>query len=146
MGWLGSAYPWVKAFHIIFVIFWMAGLFMLPRYFIYHQETARESAEWDRWVIRERRIIRIILNPAIVMAWALGLALAWNVGAGSQLWFLWKLVPVLLLACYHWWLITYAAALARGEEPVKGKTMRFLNEVPGLAAICIVILAVVRPG
>ena len=145
MGWLGEAYLWVKAFHIIFVIFWMAGLFMLPRFFIYHQETERDSEEWDRWVIRERRIIRIILNPAIVVAWTLGLALAWHVGAGSESWFRWKLVPVLILGVYHWWLVHYAAALARGEEPVKGKALRFLNEVPGLAAIAIVILAVVRP-
>ena len=145
MGWLGNAYLWVKAGHIIFVIFWMAGLFMLPRFFIYHQEAERGSAEWAKWVERERRLIRIILNPALVIAWTFGLMLAWNIWAGPENWFRLKLVVLAGLVAYHVWMVRYAARLALGEEPISGKALRFINEVPGLAAILIVILAVARP-
>ncbi len=145
MGWLGQAYLWVKAAHFIFVIFWMAGLFLLPRYFIYHQEAVPGSDEAQKWVERERRLIRIILNPALFMAWALGLMLAWNIWAGPESWFRWKLAAVMVLVAYHIWMVRYAGRLAERNAPVSGKWLRLINEVPGLAAIVIVILAVVRP-
>jgi putative membrane protein len=145
MGWLGAAYPYVKAGHVIFVIFWMAGLFMLPRFFIYHQEAEPGTREWEQWIERERRLIRIILHPAMVITWALGLMLAWNIWAGPETWFRIKLVPVLILAAYHLWMCNYAKRLAAGGPLLAGKTLRLLNEVPGLAAIVIVIMAVARP-
>lgn len=138
-------YPWLKAGHILFVIFWMAGLFMLPRYFIYHQESAPGSPESALWVEREMRILKIILWPAMVITWALGLALAINIGAFSQGWFHAKLAMVLGLSAYHLWLAGYAKALARGERRLSGKALRMLNEVPGLAALVIVVMVVVKP-
>ena len=139
------AYLWLKAAHIIFVIFWMAGLFMLPRYFVYHQESAPDSAEESRWVDRESKLAKIILWPALVMVWLLGLSLAMTTGAFHQGWFHAKLALVLGLSIYHFWLARYAKALARGERRLSGKQLRLLNEVPGLMAIAVVILVVVKP-
>jgi protoporphyrinogen IX oxidase len=144
-GWLGNAYVWVKAAHIIFVIFWMAGLFMLPRFFVYHQEAAIESPDNALWIERERRIISIILNPAMVIVWVLGLALALDIEAFRQSWFYLKLLAVLGLSGYHGWMIGYAKKLARGERALDGRKLRMLNEVPGVAAAIIVVLVIVKP-
>ncbi len=138
-------YLWLKAGHLIFVIFWMAGLFMLPRYFVYHQESAPGSPEEALWVERERKLRKIILGPSIALVWLLGLALAFTIGAWDQGWFHAKLLVVIALSGYHGWLAGYAKKLARGERPLEGKTLRLLNEVPGVAVAVIVILAIVKP-
>lgn len=138
-------YFWLKAGHIIFVIFWMAGLFMLPRYFIYHQECEPDSAENAKWIDRERKLLKIILWPSLVMVWVLGLALAASIGAFSQGWFHAKLALVLGLTAYHVWLAGYGSALARGERKLTGRNLRMLNEVPGILAAIIVILVVIKP-
>lgn len=138
-------YFWLKAGHIIFVIFWMAGLFMLPRYFVYHQEAAPGSEEEARWIDRECKLMKIILLPSIVVVWVLGLLLAMNVGAFAQGWFHAKLLLVIALSGYHGWMVGYAKKLARGERSLEGKRLRLLNEVPGIAAALIVILVVIKP-
>jgi putative membrane protein len=142
---LSMIYYWLKAGHILFVIFWMAGLFMLPRLYIYHQECEPDASENARWIERERRLTKIILNPSIVVVWALGILLALNSGAFSQGWLHVKLLFVLLLSGYHGWLVSYGKKLARGERTVSDRNLRLLNEVPGVAAAVIVILAVVKP-
>lgn len=138
-------YLWLKAGHIIFVIFWMAGLFMLPRYFVYHQEAAPGSPEEALWIEREKRLLKIILLPSIIVVWALGIALAITLNAWDQGWLHAKLLLVLLLSGYHGYLSGYARKLAKGERKLAGKTLRLLNEVPGVAAAVIVVLAVVKP-
>ena len=138
-------YLWLKAGHLIFVIFWMAGLFMLPRYFVYHQESAPGSPEEALWVERERKLRKIILGPSIALVWLLGLAHAFTLGAWDQGWFHAKLLVVIALSGYHGWLAGYAKKLARGERPLEGKTLRLLNEVPGVAVAVIVVLAIVKP-
>lgn len=146
MQWvLSMTYLWLKAGHLIFVIFWMAGLFMLPRFFVYHQEAAPDSAENAVWTDRERKLLRIILWPSLVVVWVLGLALAMSIGAFGQTWFHLKLALVLALTAYHVWLAGYHGALARGERRLTGKKLRLLNEVPGVAAALIVILVIVKP-
>jgi protoporphyrinogen IX oxidase len=145
IGWLGSAYPWVLAAHVIFVIFLMASLFMMPRYFVYHHQAAPGSAEDKLWIERETRLKRIIMNPSIVLVWLLGLALAFNVGAFSETWFQLKILLVLLLSGYHGWCASYAKKLARGLRPMPEKTLRMLNEVPALLVTLVVILVIVRP-
>ena len=142
---LAMTYLWLKAGHIVFVIFWMAGLFMLPRYFVYHQEAAPGSPEEALWIEREAKLRKIILLPSIIVVWVLGLALAMTTGAFSQGWFHAKLLLVVLLSGYHGYLVAYGKKLARGERPLSGKTLRLLNEVPGIAAALIVVLVVVRP-
>lgn len=145
LGWLGPAMLWVKAAHVIFVIFWMAGLFMLPRFFVYHYQCAVGSEEDARWIEREDRLRRIILNPAIVIVWIFGLMLAFNGAYWDQLWFQLKLVVVIALTGYHGWLIGYFRELRAGQRRLSEKALRLLNEVPGVAAAVAVILAVVRP-
>ena len=138
-------YLWLKAGHVIFVIFWIAGLFMLPRFFVYHQEAPASSEEAARWVEREARLRRIILAPAIVLVWILGFAVAGTVGAFDQGWFHAKLLFVVALSAYHGWLIAYSKKLARGEYTLPGKHLRLLNEVPGIATAIIVVLVIVKP-
>ena len=138
-------YLWLKAAHLIFVVFWMAGLFMLPRFFVYHQEAALDSPENALWIERERRLIRIILNPAMIVVWVLGLGLAGMIGAFAQGWFLAKLLAVFGLTAYHAWMIGYARKLSMGERSASGKTLRLINEVPGIAAAVIIVLVIVKP-
>ena len=103
------------------------------------------AATWGKPGRRERKLLKIILMPSIVAVWVLGLALAFTIGAWSQGWFHAKMLLVLGLSGYHGWLAGYAKKLARGERPLDGKKLRMLNEVPGIAAAVIVVLAVVKP-
>jgi putative membrane protein len=150
-GFLGAAYDWVKAAHLIFVIFWMAGLFMLPRYLVYHQEAlaAGNAGEAANWVEREGKIRRIILTPAMIVVWVLGIALALNLGLADGApglgWLHLKLLLVFLLTGYHGWMVGYAKKLAAGKPTLTGKQLRMLNEVPALAVTLIVVLAIVKP-
>ncbi len=144
-GFLGPAYLWVKAAHVTFVIFWLAGLFLLPRFYVYHHETPVGSPEDRAWIGRESRVRSIILTPAMIVVWILGLMLAFNVGAWSQGWFHAKLALVILLSGYQGWLGAYGKKLARGERPLSNKAVRMINEIPGIAAALIVVLVIVRP-
>jgi putative membrane protein len=144
-GWLGLAYPWVKAAHVTFVIFWMAGLFLLPRLYVYHQETAVGSPEDRAWIEREARVRSIILTPAMIAVWVLGLMLATHLGIWNEHWFQAKLALVVGLSAYQGWLGGYGKKLAKGERPLSGKAVRMLNEIPGIAAALIVFLVIIRP-
>ena len=144
-GFLGVTMLWVKAAHVIFVIFFMAGLFMMPRFFVYHHQCAVGSDEDRKWIEREDRLRKIILNPSIMLVWILGLMLAFNGDYWREGWFHAKLLLVILLSGYHGWLIGYFKKLKRGERPLTERRLRLLNEVPGVAAAIIVILVIVRP-
>lgn len=144
-GFLGAAYPWVKAAHVTFVIFWVAGLLLVPRFYVYHQETAAGSAEDRAWIERERRARNIILTPAMIVVWVLGLMLAFNVDAFAQPWFHAKLAIVVALTGYQGWIGAYGRRLASGKRSADSRALRIMNEVPGIAAALIVVLAVVRP-
>jgi putative membrane protein len=145
VGFLGLAYLWVKAAHVTFVIFWMAGLFLLPRFYVYHQETVVGSPEDRAWIEREARVRSIILTPAMILVWILGLMLAFNIDAWSMGWFHAKLALVIALTGYQGWLGAYGKKLANGERPMSGKMVRLINEIPGIAAAIIVVLVIVRP-
>ena len=142
---LSLTYVWIKAGHVIFVVFWIAGLFMLPRYYVYHQEATPGSAEEQRWIDRERKLRRIIITPAMLVVWALGLTLAWLTGAWAEGWFHAKFAIVVALSAYHGWMVGYGRKLARGERPISGRSLRIMNEIPGLATVIIVILVIVKP-
>ena len=145
IGWLGSAYLWVRAAHIVFVIFWMAGMFMLPRYLVYQHPTLPGSAEEALWSERIVRLRRIIVGPAMVMVWVLGLALAFNLGFAGNHWLWAKLAVVFLFSGFHGWLTGLSRKMAQGARPVTERRLRMLNELPSLVAIVVVVLAVVRP-
>lgn len=142
---LQLTYLWIKAAHLIFVIFWIAGLFMLPRYYVYHQEAPPGSPEEARWVEREAKIRTIILTPALAIVWVLGLLLAYLSGAWSEGWLHAKFALVLLLSGYHGWLVGYGRKLAAGQRTLSGRTLRMLNEIPGIATAVIVILVITKP-
>ena len=142
---LSLTYAWLKAGHVIFVVFWMAGLFMLPRFYVYHQESAVGSDEEKKWIERERKLRTIIITPAMILVWILGLSLAWITGAFGQGWFQAKFALVLLLSAYHGWMVGYGRKLVRGDRSMSGKALRMMNEVPGLFAVLIIVLVIVRP-
>lgn len=144
-GFLGGAYLWVQAAHVIFVIFWVAGLFMMPRFYIYHQQEPVGSEQDKKWIEREERLRKIILAPAMGVVWLLGLTLAFNIGAFSEGWFHAKLLMVLLLSGYHGWVVGYGKKLAAGQRTMGDKPLRLMNEVPGIATAIIVVLVIVRP-
>lgn len=139
------AYAWVKAAHVIFVIFWMAGLFALPRYLVYHQENLADAADAARWVEREGKLRRIILTPAMIVTLLLGIALASMGNWWSAGWLHGKLLFVLGLAGYHGWAVGYAKKLAAGRPTLSNKQLRTLNEVPALLIALIVVLVIVKP-
>jgi putative membrane protein len=145
IGWLGPAHNWVLAAHVTFVIFWMAGLFLLPRFYVYHQEAPIGSPEDRAWIEREGRVRSIILTPAMIVVWILGLMLAFDIGAWTDGWFHAKLALVVGLSAYQGWLVSYGRKLANGQRPLSGKAVRMINEIPGIAAALIVVLVIVRP-
>lgn len=148
-GFLGAAWPWIKAAHVIFVIFWMAGLFILPRYLVHHQEALGDPTQAAAWSDREAKLRRMILTPSLIIVWVLGLALAFNLGlADGQAGLGWlhaKLLLVLLLSGYHGWAVGYSKKLAAGRGTMTSRQLRMVNEVPAIFVALIVILAVVRP-
>jgi putative membrane protein len=144
-GFLGVAYPWVKAAHVTFAIFWLAGLFLLPRLYVYHHETTVGSPEDRAWIEREARVRSIILTPAIGLVWILGLMLAFDIDGWHQGWFMAKFALVIGLSAYQGWLGAYGKKLAKGERPLSNRALRLINEIPGIAAALIVVLVIVRP-
>lgn len=142
---LGAAYPWVKAAHVTFVIYWIAGLLLLPRFYVYHHETTAGSPEDRAWIERERRVRTIILTPAMIAVWILGLLLAVNIDAFGQGWFSAKLGFVVLLTGYQGWLGVYGRGLAGGKRSAGNRSLRIMNEVPGILTAIIVVLVIVRP-
>jgi protoporphyrinogen IX oxidase len=144
-GFLGAAYLWVKAAHITFVIFWIAGLFIVPRYYIHHQATTPGSAEDRAWIEREDRARTIILTPAMLIVWTLGLMLGVHLGIFGQAWFSAKLLLVVILTGYQGWITSYGRKLANGRRELDDKKLRMMNEVPGILTALIVVLVIVRP-
>lgn len=138
-------YEWLKALHLISVIFWMAGLFMLPRYFAYHAEVPAGSDEDRIWQQREARLLRIILNPALIAAWLFGLWLMLQYEIYKQGWFHAKLLFVLALTGLHMALARWRKGFVRGTNSRSSRFYRLVNEVPSLGVIVVVILALVKP-
>jgi len=144
-GFLGGAYLWVKAFHIIFVIFWMAGMFMLPRFFAYHCQSDIGSDEDAKWIERENRLMRIIINPAMIIAWVMGILLVLNIGLAAGGWLHAKLLLVFLLSGFHGMLSRWRKDFAQGKRNRAEKFYRRVNEIPAAFIIVVVILVMVRP-
>lgn len=138
-------YLWLKSGHIIFMVFWMAGLFMLPRQMIYCHDAAAGSEAEALWAKRMGLLRKIILTPSLIVVWVLGLLLAMQSGAFSQGWFHAKLLLVIVLTGYHGMMVARSKAMARGERPLSEKQLRVYGEVPGILLAFIVVLVVVRP-
>jgi putative membrane protein len=136
---------WIKALHIVAVISWMAGLLYLPRLFVYHAEAPKGSPQSETFKVMEWRLLRLIMNPAMIVVWLTGPLLAYLLGVYHDRWFVAKLVLVLLLTIYHHALGRWRKAFAEDRNTRDARYFRFANEVPTLLMIGIVILVVVKP-
>jgi putative membrane protein len=147
MSWLVPIYPWVKALHIVSVIAWMAGLLYLPRLFVYHAAEAPGSATGEIFKIMERRLLRAIMNPAMVASYLFGILLAATPGVvdWGNLWIYAKLLLVLGLTAAHHEMARWRKAFAEDRNTRPQRFFRIVNEVPTLLMIAIVVLVVVKP-
>lgn len=141
-------YLWIKALHVISIIAWMAGMLYLPRLFIYHAECGVGSPQAETFKIMERKLMRIIINPAMTAAWIFGLAMIFmpggvGIGAGPWLWL--KLALVTLLSGFHGWLSAERKRFERDEIRHESKFYRMINEIPTVIMILVVILVIVKP-
>lgn len=144
---LALAYPWTKAFHIMAVIAWMAGLFYLPRLFVYHAEQVGQSGEThDLFQTMELKLLRVIMNPAMIATWILGLCLVFTPGIvdWSAIWPWTKTAGVLAMTWFHHWLGLRRKDFMRGQNKLTGRQYRLMNEVPTLLMVLIVLSVVVR--
>jgi putative membrane protein len=138
-------YLWLKAFHVIAIIAWMAGMLYLPRLFVYHSETQKGSIQSDTFKIMERRLLKAIINPAMIVAWALGLYLVWDGGWYASGWLHAKVLLVLILSGFHGFLSRLVKDFAADRNTRPARFYRMINEVPTVLMIGIVILVIVKP-
>jgi putative membrane protein len=138
-------YEWLKAFHVIAVIAWMAGMLYLPRLFVYHCEADVGSRQSEMFKIMERRLMKAIINPAMIVTWLLGLWLAWQSGIYRAGWFQAKVVLVLALSAVHGMLARSLKDFAADRNRKSQKYYRIINEVPAVLMVAIVILVIVKP-
>ncbi|WP_395449131.1 protoporphyrinogen oxidase HemJ [Aminobacter sp. UC22_36] len=138
-------YPWAKAIHIIAVISWMAGMLYLPRLFVYHAEAEKGSVQSETFKVMERRLLRAIINPAMIVTWVFGLWLAWKGFGFAGGWLHAKLGAVLLLSGVHGYLSASVRRFAEDRNEKPSRHWRIVNEIPTVLMIVIVILVVVKP-
>jgi protoporphyrinogen IX oxidase len=139
------AYPWLKAFHIVAVIAWMSGIFYLPRLFVYHAGAAPGSDRSETFKVMEHRLLGVIMNPAMIATWAIGLALAALQNVWAAPWFMAKVALVIVMTGFHFWLGARARDFGLDRNRFPARTYRIVNELPTLLVIGIVILVIVRP-
>jgi protoporphyrinogen IX oxidase len=147
MSWLATAYPWIKAAHIVSVVAWMAGLLYLPRIFVYHAEARPGSDAAATFKVMERRLLRGIMNPAMIATWVFGITLALTPGLVDwhHGWIYVKLAAVAGLTELHHRLARWRKTLADGSDTHTPRFFRIINEIPTLLLIVIVIMVVVKP-
>jgi putative membrane protein len=138
-------YLWIKALHIVAVISWMAGMLYLPRLFVYHAGAAVGSELSETFKVMERRLLRAILNPAMILTWVLGLWMAWSAGFFAMGWFHGKLGLVLILSAVHGYFSRLVREFANDNNRRSPKFYRIINEIPTVLMIATVILVVVKP-
>lgn len=144
---LDSIYPWIKALHILAVISWMAGMLYLPRLFVYHAEQAEVGSEMDKvFQLMEVKLLRLIMNPAMMIAWICGLIMI-SLGAfdWGSVWSWVKIVAIVVLSWFHGWLSARRKEFANGKNTRSGRTYRLMNEVPTVLMVIIVVMVIVRP-
>jgi putative membrane protein len=138
-------YEWIKALHVIAVIAWMAGMLYLPRLFVYHCQAEAGSKQSEMFKVMERRLLKAIINPAMVMSWLAGLYLAWAGHWLSAGWFHGKLLLVLVLSGVHGLFSRWVKDFGADRNTKTQKVYRIINEIPTALMIGIVILVVVKP-
>lgn len=144
---LTALYPWTKALHVVSVISWMAGLFYLPRLFVHHVERAgQEGITHETFVMMEQKLLRVIMNPAMIATWIFGLMLVFTPGIvdWSEIWPWTKALGVIGMTWFHHWLARRRKEFARGENVRTGRTYRLMNEVPSVLMLLIVFSVIVK--
>ncbi len=147
IDWLIHLYPWTKAFHVIAMIAWMAGMFYLPRLYVYHCDTAPGSVESERFKVMEWRLLKQIINPAMIATWVFGVMLVLTPGVidwGSGWWWV-KLTAVLGMSGFHGALSKWRRMFMDDRNTKPQRYYRIANEVPTLLLMLIVIMVIVRP-
>lgn len=144
---LAPAYPWVKALHLIAVIAWMAGLFYLPRLFIYHMQVPAGDSRSEIFKVMERRLLRAIMNPAMIATWLFGVTLILTPGVVDWTagWWHLKFTSVLLMTWFHMDLARARKAFEADQRPRTERRWRMLNEVPTVLMIVIVLMVIAKP-
>ena len=145
IGFLGEVYLWVKALHIIAVIAWMAGMLYLPRLFIYHCAAEPGSVQSETFKVMERRLLRAIINPAMALAWVLGLGLAAHLDAWGEPWMQAKFAAVIALSTIHGYFSRWRRDFDQDGNRHSARFYRTMNEVPTVLLIAIVLLVVLKP-
>lgn len=143
-----TAYPWTKSLHVISVIAWMAGLFYLPRLYVYHAEQVGQSGETHAmFQTMERRLLKAIMNPAMIATWLFGLLLVATPGVidWTAIWPWTKALSVIAMTWFHMWLAARRKDFAAGENTRDGRAYRMMNEVPTVLLIVIVVSVIARP-
>lgn len=140
-----GAYLWVKAVHVVAIISWMAGLLYLPRLFIYHCDAPKGSQQSETFKVMEHRLLTVIINPAMVVAWVLGLWLMWRGGWLSSPWMHVKLLAVLLLSAVHGFYSKSVRMFREDKNTVSARHWRMWNEAPTILMIVIVVMVIVKP-
>lgn len=146
-GFLAGAYPWIKAVHVMAVIAWMAGLFYLPRLFVYHAERAGTAGVLhETFDVMEAKLLRLIMTPSMAVTWAAGLALVATPGSvdWSAVWPWTKAAAVLAMTWFHHWLGLRRRDFASGRNRLTGRQYRMMNEVPTLLMAVIVLSVIVK--
>ena len=138
-------YLWIKALHVIAVIAWMAGMLYLPRLFVYHCVAEVGSKQSETFKIMERRLLKAIINPAMIVTWLAGLYLAWSGGWFAAGWFHGKLLLVLVMSGVHGFFVRWVKDFAADRNTKSQKFYRIINEIPTVLMIGIVILVIVKP-
>ncbi len=138
-------YEWLKAVHVLAVISWMAGMLYLPRLMVYHVDAAPGSVQSETFKIMERRLLKGIMNPAMIVTWVLGLYLAWAAFGFKGGWLHGKILLVVLLSGVHGYLVGRVRDFANDRNTKSGRFYRIINEVPAVLMVGIVILVIVKP-
>lgn len=138
-------YEWLKALHVIAVIAWMAGMLYLPRLFVYHCDAVAGSVQSETFKVMERRLLRGIINPAMIVTWLVGLYLAWTAHLYTAHWFQVKFVLVVLMSAVHGFLSARVRDFANDRNTRSRNFYRFINEVPTVLMVLIVIMVIVKP-
>ncbi|MFT8242871.1 protoporphyrinogen oxidase HemJ [Roseomonas sp. BN140053] len=144
---LAALYPWTKSLHLISVFAWMAGMFYLPRLYVYHTAVAPGSESSETFKVMERRLLRAIMNPAMIAAWIFGITLVLTPGVvdWSAGWWHGKMTGFLLMSALHGYLAGARKSFERDERRHSGRFWRILNEVPTLLLVLIVVMVIVKP-
>ncbi|TNC48162.1 protoporphyrinogen oxidase HemJ [Rubellimicrobium rubrum] len=146
LDWLPALYLWIKAAHVVAMVAWMAGLFYLPRLFVYHAERATPGSELDQtFRVMEDKLLRLIMRPAMIATWTLGLVLVASGGWWTSGWLWVKLAGVAALTGFHEWCRARTRDFAAGGNTRTGRTFRIANEVPTLLLLIIVVMVIVKP-